>query len=92
MNSYLLYVRFERCAENASWEKGMWAIKLNALLTGRADSRLLCNVAKILDTFLEPMFFCMLRTNRTKLWLVPFFLMGFMAAILNFKMATNRTF
>ena len=34
LDSYLL--RFERCAENASWEKDTWAIKLSALLTGRA--------------------------------------------------------
>ena len=34
LDSYLL--RFERYAENASWEKGTWAIKLSALLTGRA--------------------------------------------------------
>ena len=33
MDSYLL--RFEHCAENASWEKNTWAIKLSAL-TGRA--------------------------------------------------------
>ena len=29
-------LRFERYAGNASWEKDMWAIKLSALLTGRA--------------------------------------------------------
>ena len=34
LGSYLL--RFERYAENASWEKDTWAIKLSALLTGRA--------------------------------------------------------
>ena len=34
LDSYLL--RFECYAENASWEKGMCAIKLSALLTGRA--------------------------------------------------------
>ena len=34
LDSYLL--RFERHAENASWEKDTWAIKLSALLTGRA--------------------------------------------------------
>ena len=34
LDSYLL--RFERYAENASWEKDIWAIKLSALLTGRA--------------------------------------------------------
>ena len=34
LDSYLL--RFERYAENASWEKNSWAIKLSALLTGRA--------------------------------------------------------
>ena len=34
LDSYLL--RFERYAENASWEKDAWAIKLSALLTGRA--------------------------------------------------------
>ena len=34
LDSYLL--RFERYAENASWEKNTWAIKLSALLTGRA--------------------------------------------------------
>ena len=34
LHSYLL--RFERYAENASWEKDTWAIKLSALLTGRA--------------------------------------------------------
>ena len=33
-DSYLLC--FERYAENASWEKDMWAINLSALLTGRA--------------------------------------------------------
>ena len=33
-DSYLL--RFERYAENAGWEKDTWAIKLSALLTGRA--------------------------------------------------------
>ena len=33
LDSYLL--RFERYAENASWEKDTWAIKLSALLTGR---------------------------------------------------------
>ena len=34
LDSYLL--RFERYAENASWEKDKWAINLSALLTGRA--------------------------------------------------------
>ena len=34
LDSYLL--RFERYAENASWEKDTWAIKLSAFLTGRA--------------------------------------------------------
>ena len=34
LDSYLL--RYERYAENASWEKDTWAIKLSALLTGRA--------------------------------------------------------
>ena len=34
LDSYLL--RFERYAENADWEKDTWAIKLSALLTGRA--------------------------------------------------------
>ena len=34
LDSYLL--RFERYAENASWEKNTWAINLSALLTGRA--------------------------------------------------------
>ena len=34
LDSYLL--RFECYAENASWEKDTWAIKLSALLTGRA--------------------------------------------------------
>ena len=34
LDSYLL--RFERYAENANWEKDTWAIKLSALLTGRA--------------------------------------------------------
>ena len=34
LDSYLL--RFERYAENTSWEKDTWAIKLSALLTGRA--------------------------------------------------------
>ena len=34
LDSYLL--RFERYAENASWEKDTWAIKLSELLTGRA--------------------------------------------------------
>ena len=34
LDSYLL--RFERYAESASWEKDTWAIKLSALLTGRA--------------------------------------------------------
>ena len=34
LDSYLL--RFERYAENASWEKDTWTIKLSALLTGRA--------------------------------------------------------
>ena len=34
LDSYLL--RFERYAENASWEKDTWAIKLSALSTGRA--------------------------------------------------------
>ena len=34
LDSYLL--RFERYVENASWEKDTWAIKLSALLTGRA--------------------------------------------------------
>ena len=34
LDSYLL--RFERYAENAGWEKDTWAIKLSALLTGRA--------------------------------------------------------
>ena len=34
LDSYLL--RFERNAENASWEKDTWAIKLSALLAGRA--------------------------------------------------------
>ena len=34
LDSYLLL--FERYAKNASWEKDTWAIKLSALLTGRA--------------------------------------------------------
>ena len=34
LDSYLL--RFESYAGNASWEKDTWAIKLSALLTGRA--------------------------------------------------------
>ena len=34
LDSYLLH--FEGYAENASWEKDTWAIKLSALLTGRA--------------------------------------------------------
>ena len=34
LDNYLL--RLERYAENASWEKDTWAIKLSALLTGRA--------------------------------------------------------
>ena len=34
LGRYLL--RFERYAENAKWEKNMWAIKLSLLLTGRA--------------------------------------------------------
>ena len=34
LDSYLL--RFEHYAENASWEKDTWAIKLSALLTARA--------------------------------------------------------
>ena len=34
LDSYLL--RFERYAENAIWEKETWAIKLSALLTGKA--------------------------------------------------------
>ena len=34
LDSYLLC--FERYPENASWEKDTWAIKLSALLTGRA--------------------------------------------------------
>ena len=34
LDSYLL--RFKRYAQNASWEKDTWAIKLSALLTGRA--------------------------------------------------------
>ena len=34
LDSYLL--RFERFAENASWEKDTWAIKLSVLLMGRA--------------------------------------------------------
>ena len=34
LGSYLLC--FERYAENASWEKDTWAIKLSVLLTGRA--------------------------------------------------------
>ena len=34
LDSYLLH--FERYAENAGWEKDTWAIKLSALLTGRA--------------------------------------------------------
>ena len=34
LDSYLL--RFECYAENASWEKDTWAIKLSGLLTGRA--------------------------------------------------------
>ena len=34
LDSYLL--RFERYAENTKWEKNTWAIKLSALLTGRA--------------------------------------------------------
>ena len=32
LDSYLLH--FERYAENAKWEKNVWAIKLSALLTG----------------------------------------------------------
>ena len=31
-----LTATFERYPENASWEKDTWAIKLSALLTGRA--------------------------------------------------------
>ena len=34
LDSYLLC--FERYAENDSWEKDTWAIKLSTLLTGRA--------------------------------------------------------
>ena len=34
LDSYLLH--FERYDENANWEKNTWAIKLSALLTGRA--------------------------------------------------------
>ena len=34
LGSYLLC--FERCVENASWEKNTWAVKLSALLTERA--------------------------------------------------------
>ena len=34
LDSYL--IRFERYAENASWEKNTWAITMSALLTGRA--------------------------------------------------------
>ena len=34
LDSYMLC--FERYAENASWDKDTWAIKLSALLTGRA--------------------------------------------------------
>ena len=34
LDCYLLH--FERYAENVSWEKDTWAIKLSALLTGRA--------------------------------------------------------
>ena len=34
LDSYLLL--FERYAENASWERNTWAVKLSALLTGRA--------------------------------------------------------
>ena len=34
LDSYLLH--FDSYAENASWEKDTWAIKLSALLTGRA--------------------------------------------------------
>ena len=34
LDSYLLC--FERCVENASWEKNTWAVKLSALLTERA--------------------------------------------------------
>ena len=34
LDNYLL--SFERYAENASWEKDAWAVKLSALLTGRA--------------------------------------------------------
>ena len=37
LDSYLLC--FERYAENASWKKETWAIKLSALLTGRAMDR-----------------------------------------------------
>ena len=33
LNSYLL--RFKRYAENASWEKDTWAVKLSVLLTGQ---------------------------------------------------------
>ena len=38
LDSYLL--RFEHYAENASWEKDTWAIKLSVLLTGRAMDKL----------------------------------------------------
>ena len=34
LDSYL--IRFDRYAENATWEKDTWAIKLSALLTGGA--------------------------------------------------------
>ena len=37
LDSYLL--RIERYAENASWEKNTWAIKLSALLIGREKIR-----------------------------------------------------
>ena len=47
------------------------------------------DIVKIFATFLEPMFFLIFRPWRTKLGLVPFFLISGMAAILNFKMAAD---
>ena len=47
--------------------------------------------AENLATFLEPRFFFIIIVQGSKLALVPFFSMGPMAAILNFKMAATKT-
>ena len=49
LDSYLLH--FEPDVQNASWEKNTWAIKLSAVLTGRALTFLLrCQIQMTMTT------------------------------------------